>query len=466
MSTLGHAVANVGIVCRQNCVLRLVKCQRCTIPHRQYHLWRGIHNKGLNEPLLKNPQAQLKQLQYYSENQQPKNFFQKLFDQVQDDLKKNKEIKENLKKFREERKKLEEADALLKAREKFKKVQEETKKSSTVFQKTFEDVKEKVSETVDEVSKSEFGKKSKEFTEELGKTAGKAAETIGSAGEHLAKSQPMKKVAQGVKTVSEELDELAFSRHRIYKAPEKPMKRSDFRTLVKEEREIKVDDETTGVTVHKDSKFYQSWQNFKENNAYVNKVFELKMKYDESDNPAIRVTRAVTDLIGRALGSVLTPSTLSEALTEINKYDPSFTPEGFASFCETIVVPNILEAMVRADTEVLKDWLHEAAYNVTSAILKPYIEARYKSYSQIIDIGRVDVLGGQVMEQGPVLLIQFHAHQIECWRDFKNEVVVGSPNDIFKMTYTWALCRDQEELDPKAAWKLLEFSATKTNVVI
>ena len=31
-------------------------------------------------------------------------------------------------------------------------------------------------------------------------------------------------------------------------------------------------------------------------------MFELKMKYDESDNPAIRVTRAVTDLIGRALG--------------------------------------------------------------------------------------------------------------------------------------------------------------------
>lgn len=58
------------------------------------------------------------------------------------------------------------------------------------------------------------------------------------------------------------------------------------------------------------------------------------MKYDESDNPAIRVTRALTDLIGKALGTVLTPSTLSETLTEINKYDPSFTPEGFAAFCE------------------------------------------------------------------------------------------------------------------------------------
>nr|XP_034326103.1 LOW QUALITY PROTEIN: mitochondrial import inner membrane translocase subunit TIM44 [Crassostrea gigas] len=459
MSTLAHAA---GVVCRKNCVLQLTKCQRCIVPHRQKHIWGNIQYRGLSEPLFKTPQLHAKQGRNYSESQQPKNFFQKFFEQVQEDLKKNKEIKENLKKFRDERKKLEEADALLKAREKFKKVQEETKKSSTVFQKTFEDVKEKVSETVEEVSKSEFGKKGKEFTEELGKTAGKARETLSSAGESLSKSQPMKKVAEGVKTVSEELDELAFSRNKIYKAPEKLMKRTELRTIMKEEKEIKVDDETKGVTVHKDSKFYQSWQNFKENNAYLNKMFELKMKYDESDNPAIRVTRALTDLIGKALGTVLTPSTLSETLTEINKYDPSFTPEGFAAFCENVVVPNILEAMIRADLEVLKDWMHESRLLYLSLT----IEARYKPCSQIIDIGRVDVLGGQVMEQGPVLLIQFHAHQIECWRDFKQEVVVGNPEEIVKMTYTWALCRDQEELDPKAAWKLLEFSAMKTNVII
>ncbi len=28
--------------------------------------------------------------------------------------------------------------------------------------------------------------------------------------------------------------------------------------------------EAQDVTLHKDSKFYQSWQNFKENNQYVN----------------------------------------------------------------------------------------------------------------------------------------------------------------------------------------------------
>lgn len=34
------------------------------------------------------------------------------------------------------------------------------------------------------------------------------------------------------------------------------------------------------------------------------------------------------------------------------------------------------------------------------------------------------------------------------------------------MIYIWVLCRDQEELDFKVVWKLLEFSVMKTNVII
>ena len=34
--------------------------------------------------------------------------------------------------------------------------------------------------------------------------------------------------------------------------------------------------EATGVELHKDSKWFSSWQNFKDNNPYVNKIFEMK----------------------------------------------------------------------------------------------------------------------------------------------------------------------------------------------
>jgi hypothetical protein len=35
--------------------------------------------------------------------------------------------------------------------------------------------------------------------------------------------------------------------------------------------------DATGMVLHKDSKFYQSWQNFKENNTYINSNDQKKI---------------------------------------------------------------------------------------------------------------------------------------------------------------------------------------------
>jgi len=37
----------------------------------------------------------------------------------------------------------------------------------------------------------------------------------------------------------------------------------------KEEKEIDADTESTGVVMHKDSRWSQNWQNFKDNNQYM-----------------------------------------------------------------------------------------------------------------------------------------------------------------------------------------------------
>lgn len=58
------------------------------------------------------------------------------------------------------------------------------------------------------------------------------------------------------------------------------------------------------------------------------------------------------------------------------------------------------------------------AYNVTSSILKPYIEARYKPCSQIIDIGRVDVS-----------TVYTHTSETEI---FMNTKFYGFANFLFK----------------------------------
>lgn len=43
----------------------------------------------------------------------------------------------------------------------------------------------------------------------------------------------------------------------------------------------------------------------------------------------------------------------------------------------------------------------------------------------------------------------------------------GSPQDkVLRMMYVWALCRDQEELNPYAAWRLLDISASSTEQIL
>jgi import inner membrane translocase subunit TIM44 len=58
-------------------------------------------------------------------------------------------------------------------------------------------------------------------------------------------------------------------------------------------------------------------------------------------------------------------SELSEVLTEIAKIDPSFDRTAWLRFCEQEVIPNVLEAWIRGDTNVLKDWCHERVSVVT-----------------------------------------------------------------------------------------------------
>lgn len=74
-------------------------------------------------------------------------------------MEKNKEMKENLKKFREEAEKLEQSDALKAARQKFQAVESEASKSSEVFKEKFEGIKGKVSEALEEAGKSDIAKK-------------------------------------------------------------------------------------------------------------------------------------------------------------------------------------------------------------------------------------------------------------------------------------------------------------------
>lgn len=92
----------------------------------------------------------------------------------------------------------------------------------------------------------------------------------------------------------------------------------------------------------------------------------------------------MTDKLGDVFGSVFTRTELSETLTEICKMDPNFEKEQFLKDCEQDIIPNILEAIVRGDLEILEDWCFEAPFNVLATPLRQAQQMGYVLHSRVL----------------------------------------------------------------------------------
>uniref|UniRef100_A0A8C6U5Z7 Translocase of inner mitochondrial membrane 44 homolog (yeast) n=1 Tax=Neogobius melanostomus TaxID=47308 RepID=A0A8C6U5Z7_9GOBI len=339
------------------------------------------------------------------------------------------DMKENIKKFREEAKKLEESDALKQARRKYKTIESETVKTSEVLKKKFENLTETVKEGLEEVSRTDIGKKIKDGVEEAAKTAKTSAETVSKSSEKLGKTSAFRAISQGVESMKKEIGDMGHTGP--YRPPSRLRKRTEFSSkgATYDQRVFEANEEATGVVLHKDSRWYQQWKDFKDNNVVFNRFFEMKMKYDESDNAFIRASRAVTDKMTDVIGGLFSKTEMSEVLTEILKVDPNFDKDAFLKQCERDIIPNILESMIRGDLEILKDWCYEATYSQLAHPIQQAKAMGLQFHSKILDIDNID-------------------------------------DKVLRMMYVWALCRDQEELNPYAAWRLLDISASSTEQIL
>lgn len=387
-------------------------------------------------------------------------FISRIVTNLKSEFDKNKEMKDNIKKFREEAEKLEQSDALKSARKKFNMVESEASKGGEAFKEQYDAIKGRVSNVLDEAAKSDIGKKAGQFGEELSRSAKGVSDTISETGRKIGQTNAFQSISEASEIVRKEIDTQSIQ-GRVYKSPANLRKRVEV-PVTSDTRIFEANTEATGVELHKDSKFYQSWENFKNNNQYVNKVLDWKIKYEESENPVIRASRLLTDKVTDIMGNLFSKTELSETFTEICKIDPNFNEKQFLRDCETDIIPNILEAMVRGDLAILKDWCFESTYNLISTPIAQAQKTGCYLDSKILDIENVDLAMGKVMEQGPVLIVTFQTQQIMCVRNAKGEVVEGDPEKVMRVNYVWVLCRDPEDLNPKSAWRLMELSANSS----
>lgn len=190
----------------------------------------------------------------------------------------------------------------------------------------------------------------------------------------------------------------------------------------------------------------------------MQKLSDLKEQYDDSDHILARATRSVAN----TLSSVFHNAEMSEVVTELCRVEPEFNLLNFIRQCEKDIIPNILEAMAQEQLDILKDWCFEASYRVLSHPINEHRQKGHQTYCKVLDIHNVDVVTGKLMEHGPVLIITFSAQQIMYIKDVNGLIIEGDPNTVIRVMYTWAMCRNINEINPRAAWKLLDIAANST----
>ncbi|KAF1364910.1 TIM44 subunit of mitochondria import inner membrane translocase [Lizonia empirigonia] len=216
-------------------------------------------------------------------------------------------------------------------------------------------------------------------------------------------------------------------------------------------------DAGTNVTLHKDAKYKEAWRDWKDNSKIAQGFFSMKQTYGESDNAIITTARSITDRIT----GFFAENETAMVIKRFREMDPNFQMEPFLTEMREYILPEVLDAYVKGDIEVLKQWLSAAQYSVYAALMQQYKTAGLKSDGKIVDIRGVDVLNAKLLEPGeiPVFILTARTQEVHVYRNAKSgELASGMDDKVQQVTYAIGVTRIPEEVNnPETrGWRLIE----------
>ncbi len=211
------------------------------------------------------------------------------------------------------------------------------------------------------------------------------------------------------------------------------------------------------VTLHKDAAWKESWRDFKDSNRLMQSLFSLKSTFNESENPLISTARSISDRVA----GFFAENETAMVIKKFKEMDPSFQIEPFLREMREYILPEVLDAYVKGDTETLKLWLSAAQYQVYAALTQQYTTAGLKSDGRILDIRHVDILSARMLEPGeiPVFIITCRTQEVHVYRNAKsNELAAGMEDKVQLVTYAIGVTRVPEDVNnPETrGWRLIE----------
>ncbi|KAM5354394.1 hypothetical protein ACJ41O_001043 [Fusarium nematophilum] len=286
----------------------------------------------------------------------------------------------------------------------------------------------------------------------------KAANVTGDAMDKA--TQPIRNT-EAYKNVKDVIDDGSSSRYGGWVEKEERRKR---RELMDQQRGFKAGEAMeedpnagTNITLHKDAAWKEAWRDFRDQNKFVQGIFSMKGKYEESENPLVSTARSITDRIA----GFFAENETAMVIKKFRAMDPNFQVEPFLQELREYILPEVLDAYVKGEAETLKLWLSAAQYSVYEALTKQYLQAGMKSDGRILDIRNVDILRARMLDPGevPVFIITCRTQEVHVYRNAKsNQLAAGMEDKVQLVTYAIGITRVPEDVNnPETrGWRLIE----------
>ena len=121
-----------------------------------------------------------------------------------------------------------------------------------------------------------------------------------------------------------------------------------------------------------------------------------------------------------------------------------------------------VQAYLEGSNDVLKDFCSDAMLERFAGIYKATVAQGQITDSTILEYSDVDMIDMKMLDDDPVVILHFSVQQINCVRDTYGNVVSGSPDEVNRVYYYWAVqmdghgmvTEDGQYIPPR--WKLTE----------
>ncbi|KAF5383613.1 hypothetical protein D9615_003724 [Tricholomella constricta] len=407
------------------------------------------------------------------QSEAPKSPFQTFVEVLRDELRKNRELQDNVKQLQGDVDKFQDSEAMKKAKAAYERarltssIKENPKLRAAAdeLMKTGVKVGDAVSEALKTMEESELMRA-------ISKASAAVSSTIEKSTEPIRKTAAYKTLSE---TLVDALDDSGSAKHAGFEEKEARRLRRQKRLakagkgdgLGPAGKRVVADPEAgQAVVLHKDSPRQEKWNRLKETNPVLRSFVELRQAFDESENAFVATMRSVT----QSIGTFFDENETAQVMRLMKAFDPEFNRESFERELREYIVPEVVDAYLSADKEALRSWCGEAfiklliwniqTYNVLWATMEHYLRQGLISDSKVLDIRQVDVSDGKILEDDvPVFLVQFSTQEVLMFRNAKTgEIAVGADNKVEQCTYIAAITRVEEELTNEltGGWKVVE----------